>query len=445
MSFKFFISILVLIVLCLTGCNSGSNRNSPSSNSSNNYLITPTGTYGVGFKDYDFINTNLCPDPLYSESTAQYFSPGNTNHCHQLAARVYYPILNKYESEIPYDPYYIDSIQQTVNQAFAGNIPESVDILTNKFSQISAQASFNAPLITMAKFPVIMLSPAFGISALDYQNTVLQLVSNGYIVVVVNSAFIATFQIPGNIVPPKILFMDLPHCVTVLIPGYETPICTESQARQMFPILNLSISFESGDINYTLNYFKNMANSDELASIMDFDHVGALGHSLGAQTVVKMAHTNHSLFQAAVAFDPFIQESMGLAPIDSFAIPFMIVDSAQIQSVVSGNLAINNYFLGLTPNKANITYSAHFNFIDMGTLQYTQLIPVLAAQYGVSIEDLVNVGTGDGYEIANNINTYLVAFFNMYLKNQQNQNLTNCTTLTNNTYILCNSGSYVPN
>lgn len=47
------------------------------------------------------------------------------------------------------------------------------------------------------------------------------------------------------------------------------------------------------------------------------------------------------------------------------------------------------------------------------------------------------LGTGDGREITSSINTYLLQFFDTYLKNQKSTALEKCTPLTNNTLIIC--------
>lgn len=49
------------------------------------------------------------------------------------------------------------------------------------------------------------------------------------------------------------------------------------------------------------------------------------------------------------------------------------------------------------------------------------------------------LGTGNGWEIANSINTYLLHFFNAFLKDHQDVALSKCASLTKNTFISCGS------
>ena len=49
-------------------------------------------------------------------------------------------------------------------------------------------------------------------------------------------------------------------------------------------------------------------------------------------------------------------------------------------------------------------------------------------------------GTGNGWEITNSINTYLVQFFNTFLKGKENLAFKNHTALSKNTYMKCGPG-----
>lgn len=50
------------------------------------------------------------------------------------------------------------------------------------------------------------------------------------------------------------------------------------------------------------------------------------------------------------------------------------------------------------------------------------------------------LGSGDGWMITNDINNYLVQFFNTYLKGKINPAFDNCSVLSKNTYIKCGPG-----
>ncbi len=50
------------------------------------------------------------------------------------------------------------------------------------------------------------------------------------------------------------------------------------------------------------------------------------------------------------------------------------------------------------------------------------------------------LGTGNGSEITDAINTYLVNFFDVYLKNKENLLFKKCTPLYKDTYIKCGPG-----
>ena len=48
------------------------------------YLSKPTGRYGVGFQNFHWINTNICPDPNYNGKNNDDFSQNNKEFCHGI-------------------------------------------------------------------------------------------------------------------------------------------------------------------------------------------------------------------------------------------------------------------------------------------------------------------------------------------------------------------------
>ncbi|MBN9226690.1 MULTISPECIES: hypothetical protein [Legionella] len=66
------------------------------------YLLKPTGKYGVSFKDLHWVNNTICPDPNFSKRQEKDFSSDNTKHCHELMVRIYYPVSLKDYSGVPY-------------------------------------------------------------------------------------------------------------------------------------------------------------------------------------------------------------------------------------------------------------------------------------------------------------------------------------------------------
>lgn len=80
-----------------------------SSKKDEKYLLQPRGRYGIGYQDFFLINTNLCPDAFYQKGVNETdFTESNTQFCHEIALRIYYPS----ESIIaPGDLYYAPYLQ----------------------------------------------------------------------------------------------------------------------------------------------------------------------------------------------------------------------------------------------------------------------------------------------------------------------------------------------
>jgi len=109
-------TILFILGLLLSIIGYSDQRNINALNLTN-YLKQPTGQYGIGFEDFHWINQNACPDVNFSGKNQEDFSPGNTEHCHEIIARIYYPTTIQSEPSSPYYPPLIDSqIQQFKQQ-----------------------------------------------------------------------------------------------------------------------------------------------------------------------------------------------------------------------------------------------------------------------------------------------------------------------------------------
>ena len=74
------------------------------------YLVKPTGKYQVVAKQYQWINTNICPDYFYQESHEWFYENTGGNHGHRVQVTIYYPTSSKKSN---YVNYFTDNIQQT--------------------------------------------------------------------------------------------------------------------------------------------------------------------------------------------------------------------------------------------------------------------------------------------------------------------------------------------
>ena len=85
MNLKFLILIICTLIACIHVCYAGNTLNQ----NMDSYLVKPTGQYNVTFKDYHWINKNICPDPNFNGHNQDDFSPDNKSFCRELMLRIY--------------------------------------------------------------------------------------------------------------------------------------------------------------------------------------------------------------------------------------------------------------------------------------------------------------------------------------------------------------------
>lgn len=500
----------VIFIICSLLATIGYSDDQGGENLSNrtDYLKKPTGQYGIGFENFHWVNQNACPDVNFSGINQEDFSPGNTKHCHEIVARIYYPTTIQSEPSSPYYPPLIDSqIQQFKQQ------PSTSKTQLKQLTKIKSFSLEKAEILSGKKFPVLLFSPGFGCPSEEYENLITELVSQGYIVVGINTPFINLVALPNAHVVKPVNVANVKN-----IDRY---------------ISDKLVPLQSQDLIYIYNKLHNPHSSNSLFSSMDLTHIGLFGHSIGARTLADVAYTHPAWFQAIAPLD-IGTGSTGepLKKLKNITIPVMYQISSLFRVIspympVTFGLEKNGYLVGIAPNELNHTYSHHMNFTDFSTLQYLpiyktqkeqmtvpsfdlKLMPnyptrndiaafttvtyVLAKQKntwgffqyfsrpniiaprtyididmidGLSvalsalpnkpIDQLSNseiepikkivtsfnasasnmLGTGNGWEITDSINTYLVRFFNTYLKEQENSAFNKCSPLHKNTYIKC--------
>jgi hypothetical protein len=397
------------------------------------FLTKPTGQYGVGFKNIHFVDQSRCPDEFYHPDTASDYSPGNKNHCREIMVRVYYPTNQPVSLG---NPYYGPEIAMTKDlfNEIAGMIRPGTQIDYSQLDSLRTYSHQNDPVaVTQTPFPVIIFAHGATNPVEDYEDIITNLVSNGYVVVGVNSLFLSGY--------------------TALPNGHVI--------KKSFANTYKHLAVQKIDIMYVYQHLADINQS--LSNSMDLQEVGLMGHSAGANATASLVSSaNKHYFQAAVAMDADVKPNF-----QGFSIPFLhelsgsrywVVKygppSVRVSYMPTYTLNKNNYLLGVVPNESGLLYppqdgplySIHGSFTDWATLQYTS-----AYQEMVPIFDEFNPtifggnspgyewGVGDGMEIMNTINTYTLQFFDTYLKHEPNAvfNTGTCSTLTPNSILSC--------
>ncbi len=393
-----------LLVLCISTYNTTS-----VAQSLNSYLSKPSGQYGVAFEDFHWINQNNCPDFNFNGTNQDDFSPNNTSYCHEIVTRIYYPIVTPSQLGVLYYPPFIKTEQEGLS-----HVPDVTPEQVQQLSTIRSYSVEKAPIIAGKKFPVLLFSPGFGCPAELYENFITELVSQGYIVVSISTPFINFVALPNG------------HIVNA------------AQIKDHDEIEKKFVPLQAEDVSYVYEKIFSLHSLNPLFSIMDLKHIGAFGHSIGARVIADVAHTHPNWFQAAATLD-IGSDTTGESQ-KKFNIPFMhAISSNRISESplpVNFELGKNGYLVGFSPNEQDHDYSYHMNFSDISTLVYLPAYQVYLEYLNKQGAPPV-IGTANGWELTHSINTYLVKFFDAFLKDDEDPAFRKCTILTNNSYIRC--------
>lgn len=406
------------------------------------FLAKPTGSYGVGFKDFHFQDNGRCPD-VYAqrESTKpDDFSPDNLRQCREIMVRVYYPTNDPISQG---DLYYQPIVTQT-KVIFNGiiqflnnhGVNIAVDLDYRQLASLKTYSHENA-MPTSGQFPVVIFNGGAQNPAQDYENLISDTVSHGYVVIGVNSVFLNGY-------------ITLPDGCVVTTDYSSNPAADDIATR-------------SSDIMYIYNQLAVM--NKQLANIMETDNVGLMGHSQGANAIAAlMGSANAKYFQAAVVQDADVQENF-----PAFTKPFLHELSGsrywvvyygppdvRVSYIPKYTLNKNNYLVGIVPDLDSLInpareqsvgfYSVHGSFTDWSTQQYTSafqnMVPAFSEFYPFVFEGNspgYMWGAGNGFAISYASSGYAIQFFDTYLKGKTNPvfNTNNCQPLIANTIISC--------
>lgn len=464
------------------------------------YLKKPTGSYSVGFEDFYWVNQKNCPDVNFNGKNEDDFTPNNIKHCREIVTRIYYPTASKEQYSAYYPPIVKSIVQQIQEQ-----IPNTPQDELELFKHLKSYSIQKAKIIKNQQFPVLFFIPGAGWPAEIYENSITELVSNGYIVIGISSPFINLVELSnGHVIDPEKL--------------------------QKSPKEIDRASLQKDDIIFSYDLIHNQHNLNDIFSGMDLKHIGIFGHSLGGRVLADLLHELPTWFQAGATLDIGWDETNNSR--NKFTFPFMHEICANRKLVspvlpVTFELGNNNYLVVIAPNEQDHTYSYHANFADYSTLQYipafdtflmyakeqsikegfnvkimshelteqerdklTKTTYVLIEINGewrgsiyvnkakqtdfdvniiealrTALDDLPNkppeklstseiepiekeitllhkmlaapLGDGNGWTITDAINTYLVNFFDTYLKNKVNPLFKECTPLYKDTYLKC--------
>lgn len=355
------------------------------------YLHKPTGPYNVGYKTYQLVNNEACPNIFFKESNKENFSYSNKSYCNQIELAVYYPTQEEGSSAYYPIPSLITDIK-----SFSSKISESDIKQISKFRSYSGE---NLPVLD-TQFPVIFFSPGYGLPTQEYENILTELVSNGYIVIGVNSQFIN-----------GAISFDNAKLSDVIEPE------TEEDKKNFF-----RNSYQ--DLSFVFKELRDKALSDPILEKISWNKISLLGHSLGAAVVARFANQNEVL--SIITLDLTIDLLEGNDCHQNLKTPFMHMFSSQMYQqnethefpyLCKENEALPYKNIIVIQGNDDPLYSMHMNFCDYSTLQYAPSIMRAINELKKNPEEIF-LGTGNGENITNEINQKSLEFFARYQNNQ---------------------------
>ena len=319
----------------------------------------PKGKYNIGTQVYFWTDSSrgevYTTDPTdYRELMVQIWYPAEGGENYQKAPHVTFPKKS------------ISSIAKTAG------LPTSFG---NHGTQLVSNSVFGLSPIQTEKFPLILFSHGDG--GLLTQNTsqVEELVSNGYIVIACNHTYNAsiTFDKDGNPIP------------------YKQNVSWNEQAQYHKKYYtNLLINYRYQDLAFLLQTLKqnnlNDGSANPFKNNIDFENVGAMGHSMGGGTTYIAMLKNNEI-KAGVALDGWFFGLLNEDAQTNTKKPFLHIGQEQfLDKDIEGDINFSKdgkrnfdiYNTILATNKESygvyIKNSLHYSYTDM-KLIYNQKAP----------------------------------------------------------------------
>ena len=353
----------------------------------------PTGKYNIGTQVYFW--TDSSRGEVYTTSPSDY---------RELMVQIWYPAQGgKNYQKAPHVTFPEKAISSIARTA---GLPANFG---KHGIQLTSNSVFGLLPIQNKQFPLILFSHGDG--GLLNQNTsqIEELVSNGYIVIACNHTYNAsiTFDKKGNSIP------------------YQQNISWNEQAQYHKKYYtNLLINYRYQDLVFLLNTLKQNQFDDgslnPFKNKIDFEKVGAMGHSMGGGTTY-VAMLKNSEIKAGVALDGWFFGLLDEDAKTNTKKPFLHLGQEQFLDIdVEGdinfskdgkrNFEIYNTILATNEESYGvyIKNSLHYSFTDM-KLIYNQ-----GAPFSLPLDSL---GEVDKKIVDDVLDKTILGFFDYVFKN----------------------------
>ena len=340
------------------------------------YLPPVTGPYSIGVQSYHLI------DESREELLTQ-----DTSDVREFMIKIWYPTTQDAEG----DPYIY--MPQVMFDWLIGRAPIPLPLVSETaYLDIQPHAKTAVPLADdQTEFPVVIFSHGYDGTLEIYSSFIEELVTQGFIVAAINHPYLAgVVEFPdGRAV----------YCQNINNP--DDPNYYENALRTIID-----------DAKYTIDYLETLNDSSELfTGKLNLDSIGMYGHSFGGACTSITCYEDERV-DCGLTLDGVVVSDLLTNGIDK---PFFMMTA-------DGRLnSTGNTFLWDEQDsdiyKMSIHGSAHYGYTDVGLL-LSHMMPNIP-------QKLLGFGTIDAKLMTQIVRSFVVEFFDCYLKGEAQQDIIN--------------------
>lgn len=260
------------------------------------------------------------------------------------------------------------------------------------------------------QFPLVIFSHgAFGLRSSNY-STYQELASNGYVVCSIDHTYhsFMTKQTDGKRI---ITNMDFMNDAMMAQNG-------ELAEQEIYQLEQNWMELRTKDMAFVLDYIKKQvkaSNDETIYQLIDLNHIGALGHSLGGATAAQIGRENSDVDAVVVIDGTMLGEFVDfkddkvVVTNEPYPKPLLNLfaeghyEEMKKDSEYANSVAIKN---AIDSYQVVIEGSDHMNFTDLPVVS-----PILAGMLGT--------GSIDARGCIETSNGVILRFFDKYLKSEQ--------------------------
>lgn len=364
-------------------------------------LPKPTGEYQIATQKL-FITDSLRKEKFTSRRKYR-----------EIYVKVWYPVHA--EGEYEYEFFLNDYPSKVVADIFksVGLDRDLVDLI--KLTQThSLSEDFELP--SGQKFPVILFNPGFYFGMSDFYTAIIEnLASHGYIVCSINhpyeQPYVESSGKGAYMKRKKAQLAYLPLFLMEKFRSFKIDTDEEIEATTRLYLKKLKrfdkiLRRWTADNEFFISYLEKMNSSPTSSFLfagMDLDRMGVLGQSVGGSVSGQLCLQKSERIKAGINLDCFQFGDMIDEPLQT---PFMLMQSEHYPMWNLGNSVVyRNHQSDFY--RTTIKNARHFAFSDASFLDL------------ISAEDKKKmIGNIEGHETVQLINSYILEFFNSYLRGE---------------------------